>query len=114
LVVNECRDKTVDGDWTNITASLFDEDLDVPGRWLTQIGKGSPANYTVIAIKRDEYSVEYDCKTSNLGVTNYCIHVLSRTPTLDENTFKELIEMAESMGLNPQQLPYTMTVQEGC
>ena len=113
-VDNECRYKTVDGEWTNITATLFDEDPDTLGRWLTQVGGGSPANYTIIAIKSDEYSVEYDCKTSSLGITNYCIHVMSRTPTLSEDTFKHLIEMAESLGLNPQQLPYTMTIQEGC
>lgn len=109
---NDCRYKTVDGRWTNVTGNLFGEDLLQPGRWLEQIGNGSPVNYTVIAISED-YSVEYDCGTSN-GITNYCIHVLSREPTLDQATFDKLIQDAENMGLNPQNLPITMTLQEGC
>jgi hypothetical protein len=112
LADNDCRYKTVDGEWTNVTGTLYNEDLNQPGRWLEKI-YGSPVNYTVIAIS-DDYSVEYDCGTSSTGITNYCIHVLSRTPTLDQSTFDKLIKMAEEMGLNPQGLPVTMTLQEGC
>ena len=109
---NDCRYKEVDGKWTNVTGALYNEDLNEPGRWLEQIGGGSPVNYTVIAIS-DDYSVEYDCGTSH-GITNYCIHVMSRTQTMDEATFNSLIKMAEDMGLNPQNLPVTITEQEGC
>jgi hypothetical protein len=108
---NDCRYKTVDGEWTNVTGTLYNENLKQPGKWLEKI-YGSPVNYTVIAIT-DDYSVEYDCGTS-FGVTNYCIHILSRTPTLDQSTFDKLIQMAEDMGLNPQGLPVTMTLQNGC
>lgn len=114
VVDNECRYQTVDGRWTNVTATIFDEDPNIPGRWLTQVGNGDPSNYTVIAIATDEYSVEYDCKTSSLGITNYCIHVLSRSPTMSEDTFKGLIQMAEDLGLNPNELPVKMTQQKGC
>ena len=91
---------------------LHDEDLiHAPGRWLETINTNT-VNYTVIAIS-DDYAVEYDCGTS-VGITNYCIHVMSRKPTLDQDTFNKLIQMAEDMGLNPQQLPVQMTKQEGC
>ena len=114
-VDNECREKTVDGDWTNVTATLFDETQEQPGRWLTKVGNfGGPANYTIIAFEEDDYAVEYDCTTSSLGVTNYCIHVLSRAPTMDEDVFNKLMQDANDKGLNPQNLPIQMTLQEGC
>lgn len=110
---NDCRYKTVDGRWTNVTGTLYGEDPSNPGRWLESIGSGSPVNYTVIALD-ENYSVEYDCGTSSMGITNYCIHIMSRTPTMEEDTFQHLVELAESMGLNPQELPVTITKQDGC
>ena len=74
---------------------------------------GPSGDYTIIAIG-DDYSVEYDCTVSALGVTNYCVHVLSSTRTMDQSLFDDLIAQAESLGLNPQQLPVEMTVQNGC
>eukprot|EP01031_Cornospumella_fuschlensis_P047879 gene47879-58656_t len=38
---------------------------------------------------------------------------MSRTRTMDASLFQQLIGMAETMGLNPQQLPVQMTKQEG-
>jgi apolipoprotein D and lipocalin family protein len=111
LADNDCRSKTVDGPWTNVTGTLYDAS-NPPGRWLEKFYNGSPVNYTVIAIDKD-YAVEYDCGTS-FGITNYCVHVMSRTRTLDEATFNKLIQMAEDMGLNPQGLPVQMTTQAKC
>jgi apolipoprotein D and lipocalin family protein len=108
---NDCRSKTIDGKWTNATGTLYD--ANPPGKWLEQFSPASPSvNYTVIALGSD-YAVEYDCGTS-FGLTNYCVHVMSRTRTMDSTLFQELIAMAESMGLNSQNLPVTMTKQEGC
>lgn len=61
----------------------------------------------------DDYAVEYDCGTS-FGITNYCIHVMSRTREMDPALFESLIEEAEKMGLNTEGLPVKMTLQEGC
>ena len=111
---NDCRDKTVDGKWTNATGTLTGEDQAAPGRWLEKVGPSfAPAvNYTVISLG-DDYAVEYDCGTS-FGVTNYCIHVMSRTRTMDPQLFSSLMQQAEEMGLNPQNLPVAMTKQDGC
>ena len=107
---NECREKTVDGKWSNVTGTLTDSD--VPGRWLETI-YGSPVNYTVIYMD-DDYSIEYDCGSS-LGITNYCIHVLSRLPTMPQAKFDELMTFAQDyLQLNPQNLETEMTLQEGC
>eukprot|EP01038_Epipyxis_sp_PR26KG_P013850 gene13850-18576_t len=108
---NDCRSKTVDGPWTNITGTLTQEDSKLPGRWIETI-YNNKVNYTVIAISED-YAVEYDCGTS-FGITNYCIHVMSRLPTLDQNTVNQLFAYAESLGLNPQGLPVKVTKQDGC
>lgn len=107
---NDCRSKTIDGPWTNVTGRLINEDMTNPGRWEEVIYTNS-VNYTVIAVGTD-FAVEYDCGTSSAGITNYCIHVMSRTRTMDQSQFNDLINMAESMGLNPQKLPVKMTVQD--
>lgn len=108
---NDCRDTTIDGRWTNATGSLYNGSKP-PGKWLESFYGGSPVNYTVIAIGTD-YAVEYDCGTNN-GITNYCVHVMSKTRTMDETLYNELFQMAEDMGLNPNDLPIQKTMQAGC
>jgi lipocalin len=113
LADNDCRYKEIDGRWNNVTGSLYNEDLNVPGRWLESIN-GNSVNYTVIAIGED-FAVEYDCGTGTgtSGVlTYYCVHVMSRSRTMDDAQFDELMQMAEDMGLNPQALPITKTTQD--
>ena len=110
---NNCRSGSSSGQWKNITGKLYDEDPAHKGHWLQAIGTNS-VNYTVIAISGKDYAVEYDCTTSSLGITNYCIHVVSRTRSLNQSTFDNLIKFAEGLGLNPQNLPVEMTRQGGC
>ena len=110
-VDNDCRSKVVDGPWTNITGILSGENILKPGKWEEEIN-GSFVNYTVIYIDEDS-SIEYDCGTS-LGVTNYCIHVLSRGRTMPTAKFNQLMAYAQGLGLNTNDLPITMTTQAGC
>ena len=110
-VDNDCRSKEVTGPWTNITGNLSGEDILKPGKWEEEIN-GSFVNYTVIYID-DDASIEYDCGTS-LGITNYCIHVLSRTRTMTTAKFDKLMSYAQGLGLNTNDLPITMTTQNGC
>jgi len=60
-----------------------------------------------------EYSVEYDCG-GFFGLINYCIHFLARKPTMPAPLLNSLVSRAEAMGLNTQNLPLTMTKQDGC
>ena len=60
-VLNECRWKTPDGYWVNVTGDLSNEQPTLPGKWLEKIGSSAPVNYTVIAIDNPNYSVEYVC-----------------------------------------------------
>jgi lipocalin len=46
---NDCRYKTNDGKWTNVTGNLLNEDLNKPGKWLEEINNNF-VNYTVILI----------------------------------------------------------------
>lgn len=57
--------------------------------------------------------MEYDCGTF-LGIANYCIHILSRTPTMDPAKFHSLVNQAVGMGLNTQNLELEVTKQAGC
>lgn len=54
-----------------------------PGRYVQKIGLNS-VGYWVIHLD-DQYAVTYDCNTAG-GITNYCIHVLSKNPHVDLQT----------------------------
>lgn len=71
------------------------------------------ADYTIVYLT-DTVAVEYDC-SSFLGLfTNYCIHILSRTPNISTEDEAAAISYAESLGLNTQNLPFHKTLQAGC
>lgn len=107
------------------TASLSCATCEVIPRWycpcfpLPQsfFGAAPGVNYTAIILEtivdkstgiKHDVSVEYDCGANFLG-TNYCIHVLSRKPTLPMSIVNSLFQRAEAMGLNTQSLPANMT-----
>lgn len=46
--------------------------------------------------------------------TNYCIHLLSSKPTMDPGLLDQLLNASLSLGLNTQNLPFNMTLQDGC
>jgi apolipoprotein D and lipocalin family protein len=111
-VLNSCRTHTPQGSFENATGTLVNERE--PGAWEEEFIPGLPTvNYTVIALS-DDYSVEFDCGET-FGVVNYCIHILSRTSTMDPATYASLVALAnDTLGLNIYNLPYNLTKQEGC
>lgn len=111
-VTNSCRDKTPQGAFINATGALVNERE--PGWYEEEFIPGFPTvNYTIIAIGED-YSVEFDCGEL-FGVVNYCVHVLSRTPTMEPALLKELIHFANTtLDLNIYNLPFNATNQTGC
>ena len=42
----------------------------------------------------EESAIEYDCNTSFLGVTDYCLHFMSKNPTLSEEKLKQMMDFA--------------------
>lgn len=111
-VSNVCRYETPYGPIINATGSLVNERE--PGWYEEEFIPGLPTvNYTVIAIG-ETYSVEFDCGEL-FGVVNYCIHILSRTPTMDPGLLSQLISFANTtLKLNLYNLPFNVTNQTGC
>eukprot|EP00051_Salpingoeca_urceolata_P002228 m.48260 g.48260 ORF g.48260 m.48260 type:complete len:190 (-) comp11985_c0_seq1:43-612(-) len=107
---NKCRNKTPSGKLTiangTLTAAAGDG-----GHFVESFGFSKVA-YNVIFLN-ETFSIEYDCG-EELGVTNYCFHVLSRKPTMPESTLQAFIQLAEDLDLNPQKLPFKRTNQTGC
>ena len=50
------------------------------------------AHFRVIHID-DDSAIEYDC-TENFLTHDYCIHIMSRTPTMSEEKLQMLLEYA--------------------
>lgn len=53
---------------------------------------GLVADYNVIWLD-DDSAIEYDC-TVDVGVTNYCVHIMSRRPTLNADKVQAMINYA--------------------
>lgn len=73
----------------------------------------SKVGYWVIYLD-EQNAIEYDCSTNELGQTNYCIHLMSRTPNTTPDNIKKLSDFALALGLNKNQLDIQITEQEGC
>ena len=46
----------------------------------------------------EESAIEYDCNTSILGVTDYCLHFMSKNPTLSQEKLQLMMEFAGKVG----------------
>ena len=85
-----------------------------PGVFQERFCKVSPPmSYTIAALDGDDFMVEFDC-SSTLGIFNYCFHVMSRKPTLEEATLERIKDLMPEYGLNPNNLDWKVTDQEGC
>ena len=88
-----------------------------------------PVCYNVVYVD-ENYAIEYDCGEALFSTINYCIHIMSRTPTMPSTTLTSLVSFAESLGahsvatphtirdtfagLNSHQLSIKLTPQTGC
>lgn len=50
-------------------------------------------DYNVIHIDEDS-AIEFDCDDNFLGKYEYCIHIMSRTPTMSAEKVQELVAFA--------------------
>jgi lipocalin len=78
------------------------------GRYIEKIGPNS-VGYWVIHLD-EQYAVTYDCNTVS-GITNYCIHILSKNPHADLDTIHRLAKIALDLGLNKNNLSIEITNQ---
>ncbi|KAF0309028.1 Protein HID1 [Amphibalanus amphitrite] len=112
-VTYACRYKTVDGIFTNMTADLIYEGT--PGNFNQKFRfPFAPlTDYNLVLLDEDA-AIEYDCSPHADGTIDYCIHFISRTPSLSEDRLQALIDLALGMGLNTQDLAYKANIQDGC
>ena len=111
-VNNTCRNKQPDGKHITEMATLKKtEQTEVYDEY---IGWYAPASKYIVPIFGGDYAVEYDCTVNFWIFENYCIHVLSRTPTLDYGLVQDLLQEAENLGLNQKNLVFKPTLQDGC
>jgi lipocalin len=114
IVSNLCNKKTPDGNLIVANGTLTSSQQPANGRYNETIGPThASVAYNIIALKTDEYSVEYDCG-QEFGFTNYCVHILSRQPTLNATTVNNLLKLAELYDLNPAKLDFVLTKQLNC
>jgi len=104
------------GDFVNATGTLTV--VDEPGHFLQELfffGFAGPAvDYNVVWLD-EETAIEYDCNEHILGVVDYCVHFMSRTPSIKPEKLSELLTFVNEMGLNPHGLDYQGGEgQEGC
>eukprot|EP01147_Barroeca_monosierra_P008545 gene8545-992_t len=135
---NICRDKTITGKLIVANGTLTNTNNSNPARFQEQFFPNVPGvAYNVIHLD-DNYSVEYDCG-QEVGITNntetlsnttcmypltailssalcsqYCFHVLSRKPTAPQADIEKLLKLAIQYDLNPKNISYKETKQNGC
>ncbi len=84
LADNLCRDKLPTGKLVSAVGNLYNEGP--AGHFQEQFFPLAPSvDYTIAFMGNldgEEYSVEYDCGTTFLTGTNYCVHFLTRKPTM--------------------------------
>lgn len=113
LAYQSCRQKTASGPVTLVVGNLT-ANPQRPGNFIESMAlTGQSVNYTIVQISDQDpqYAVEYDCGDSPFGV-NYCLHFMSRTPTMDPATLDMLVQ--KTAAYNTLNLPLKMTQQQGC
>merc|ERR1711892_61281 len=110
------RKQDPSGDFVNATGTLTV--VDEPGHFLQELfffGFAGPSvDYNVVWLDEDT-AIEYDCNPHILGVVDYCVHFMSRTPTIEPAKLAELQKFVEEMGLNTHELEYHGGEgQDGC
>ena len=113
---NICRFQTPQGKLTNALGNLYNEGPS--GHFKENFFPLAPSvDYTIAFMGNyngEEYSVEYDCGSSFLTGTNYCVHFLARQPHMSEELLNYLIGEVNKQDLNQEDLPLQMTKHEGC
>jgi len=115
-VSNICRNGSPTGKLVVANATISPVERQ-PGVFQEKFMPFVPAvSYTIVALDGEQYMVEFDCdnKLGFIGVLNYCFHVMSRKPTLEDAVVTKLRALIEQYGLNPNELEWKVTQQDGC
>ncbi|KAM3128164.1 hypothetical protein pb186bvf_019711 [Paramecium bursaria] len=117
IVNNICRKNTPDGKLTEAKGTLSDENPQNPGQFKESFSAFQSVDYTVAFLGErngEEYSIEYDCSKNFLTGLQYCVHFLSRKPTMSTDLLNYLIAEVNKQNLNQLNLPLQYTNHTGC
>ncbi|KAK3597682.1 hypothetical protein CHS0354_040057 [Potamilus streckersoni] len=110
--INSCRKSSPTGEFLNATGTLTQEGPQ--GHWKEGFFPFTPkASFLSVIYLDENYAIEYDC-SQVLWITNYCVHLLSRKPSMEPEIESQLLAFADQYGLNTQKLPYVRTEQGDC
>ncbi|XP_070532831.1 apolipoprotein D-like [Ptychodera flava] len=112
ITVNGCNWGSSTGDLQSATGSMYYDGH--PGHWKLSFFWFLPYVDFTVLILEDDYAVTYDCSKTWWGTVNYCIHILSRKPIQDPEVTQKILKEALDLGLNPQNIDYVSTPQDGC
>jgi len=106
------------GPFNNVSGTLKALDKSQNGHFeqtLVILGIKTPAvDYNVVYLD-DDAAIEYDCSPGAISLlTNYCIHVMSRTPTMKQEKLDQLLAFADKLDLNANKIEFNPTKQEEC
>lgn len=110
-VTYACKDTLPQGDVISFTGNLVD--MQEPGKWTQKVFPLIPGVSWQVIVLGDNYAATYDCGSSIAG-TEYCVHFVSRSPTLDQQTLDAMKTYATDLGLNPLELELDEINHENC
>jgi len=109
------RQDEPNGAWVNATGTLTV--IGEPGHFSQTLTfgdfEGPAVDYNVIWLDEDT-AIEYDCTEHLLGNVDYCVHFMSRKPTIEPAKFDEMMQFVADMELNTHNLEYKVGDQNGC
>jgi len=109
------RKHTPEGSYVNATGYLEPEDQ--PGHFTQTLEfygiPGPSVDYNVVWLDEDS-AIEFDCSEHIFGFLDYCVHFMSRTPTMAPEKLEAMKEWIAEMGLNMQDLDYMPGDQNNC
>lgn len=110
-VLNTCRQKSVTGSLSSTNAVAFVPDASKPGSLIVKFNFFAKGPYDVVMIGENyEYSVVASCPTGLFS--NSIVWILSRTPTMDAETFESIKAKVTDMGFILDDL--VLTPQKDC
>lgn len=111
-VDNTCNLKTIDGSLQRSLGQAIVRNPEEPGKLSVTFGFGLYGDYWVIDTDYTSYSAVWSC-SSVFGFKAEFLWILSRTPTMDSQKFRNITANAAKVtGFDLRDL--TLTIQEGC
>lgn len=108
------RELLADGTINTISGSAQAKDPSEPAKLLVSFFENSPPSpYWILSTDYDSYTLVYSCTDLGLIHVDFA-WIMSRDPTLPQDTLKELQDTLESFGVRVDKLVSTIQDEEYC